>query len=255
MANNNDSQNYSDYSNFSEADQFYREQIQNQRINEVLNDPLNGTPPPLMSTPIRAQEELRENENHLTPSTSYYSQEGSYQHNAWHNQEDFHRNLFNNSDSQATLILNSYDSHNSCNYSYQEESSSNHQHSTHYTDSFPVNHFSSSYNQSSHTPYHDTPTCDLYSNITPFTTSERFSNSFNFHFSDSDNDLGQNRNSLLSRSSTYNFEPDLQPANIRTNDSIYDHDSIPCTQPSLVRYGEYLASLNDTNFQEKRDEY
>jgi hypothetical protein len=52
------------------------------------------------------------------------------------------------------------------------------------------------------------------------------------------------RNEPLSRSSTFVYEPDLRPANNRACNVTNDEDSIPPTQPSNIRYGEYLASLN-----------
>ncbi len=55
------------------------------------------------------------------------------------------------------------------------------------------------------------------------------------------------RNETLSRSSTFVYEPDLQPANYQAYNEADDEDSIPSTQPSHIRYGAYLASLNDSS--------
>lgn len=64
----------------------------------------------------------------------------------------------------------------------------------------------------------------------------------------SDNIWDSNRysfNQSLTRSSTFVNEPDLKPANFLPNTSFNDDDTIPCAQPSYIRYGEYLASLNE----------
>ncbi len=66
---------------------------------------------------------------------------------------------------------------------------------------------------------------------------------YSFSFS---SDSDRNRNMFLCHSSTFEFEPDLRPSSIRTIPSLGDLDLIPSTQPTLIRYGEYLASLKET---------
>jgi len=65
-------------------------------------------------------------------------------------------------------------------------------------------------------------------------SSEKFEGTHNFLYRDT-----------LSRSSTYVYEPDLVPVNHQPKADINEDGTIPCTQPSNVRYGEYLSSLND----------
>jgi hypothetical protein len=86
---------------------------------------------------------------------------------------------------------------------------------------------------------------DLESNANPFFPSYQLSSEtqesrYNWdpHFA---------RNETLSRSSTFVYEPDLQPANYQAYNEANDEDSIPSTQPSHIRYGAYLASLNDSS--------
>jgi len=86
---------------------------------------------------------------------------------------------------------------------------------------------------------------DLQSNANPFFPSYQLSDDtqesrYNWdpHFA---------RNETLSRSSTFVYEPDLQPANYQAYNEADDEDSIPSTQPSHIRYGAYLASLNDSS--------
>jgi hypothetical protein len=235
---NNYSQNYSDYDNYSQADQFYREHVQNQRINNIL-DESDGTPPPLFPTPIRAQEDLRQDPNHLTPSTSFHSEPGTFQSNNSYRREDFELERFNynNESSISTLLL-------------QNDTSSQNTLSQYQSDSYQ--HFSN-------TPYEYVSTFDLYSrNFSNITNpnSQKFSNSpCQFHFdSDTNDDYFNNRDSILSRSSSFVMEPDLKPAHVTAYENYNDDDPLPSTQPSYVRYGAYLASLNDSKAPETHNE-
>lgn len=255
MANNNDSQSFSDYSNFSQADEFYREVVLNQRLNNAFNDPFDSTPPPSIPSQERLLEDLRQNQNHLTPSTSFHSEPASFHNSPSYQREDFYTNAYNNHSDNSQASAN----RNGVYYPFGNSPTSNvdYNHSQ-YTDSYR-NPFSLSCPDSNSTPYHNSNTYDHYrdwNNNFSISSSQCFSNSSTYHFSDLDNNEQKgNRNSLMSRSSSFELEPDLKPAYARTNEDIYEYDSIPCTQPSLVRYGEYLASLNETKSTEKQDEY
>ncbi len=79
-------------------------------------------------------------------------------------------------------------------------------------------------------------------------TSREASIPYSFSFG---SDFDRNRN--MCYSSTFEFEPDLQPSYIRPTASFSDLDPIPSTQPTMIRYGEYLASKQETNYDYRSD--
>ena len=86
---------------------------------------------------------------------------------------------------------------------------------------------------------------ELQSNANPFFPSYHLSSDTQESRYNWDTNIA--RNETLSRSSTFVYEPDLQPANYQPYTDTNDQDTIPSTQPSNIRYGAYLASLNDSS--------
>jgi hypothetical protein len=207
---NENSQDHADHDNQNQQNPlpaYYPLQDRINGFNANLQDDSDddGTPP---ATPIRAQEALLEDINHLTPSPSIHSSHNSNQ--SYHSDEElFQRNNYQWSDISSQSTLSSEPAP----YYYHASQES-------YSESDNRSQLSSTY--------------------------EYGITKYSLHASDSSHDLSENQNTLF-RSSTFVYEPDLRPDTVRENISL--NDSIPCSQPSLYRYGEYLASKQESNYE------
>jgi hypothetical protein len=176
------------------------------------------------------------NPNNLSPSCSYYTATPSidrFELSNPHNHPDPYDQL---SSSDITLNENFRLKWNEPVISY-----SNSTISTYWVDR-------EQYKESSYeTDILQTRESDKESNANPFFPSYQLSSDTNLTFpgttQNTRNDWEQNYG--LSRSSTFVYEPDLQPSNYQPYSGLNDDDTIPSTQPTNIRYGAYLASINE----------
>lgn len=178
----------------------------------------------------------------LTPSdfeASYHSTQSSSAHTTSEQSESNYEESPNQYDSFRSSLEGSYDNGNRRRDPYSWTTSE--------TESDNGNPFFPSYKLSSDTPL-PTPSSVYYTAQTHFSSSnESESNKppWEFDFSVLDKNYG------MSRSSTLELEPDLKPLNYQPREEFREDDSIPCTQSTNIRYGEYLASLNDQSYENK----